>query len=98
MKYDFNKGSETVGAIEFKKWLSEETIRSLKQDKKNNDPEALKGTIFLFINRSYEAHIPESDIAEIFGVAVVRAGYSEQEENFVFDWFGTFAEIASKMY
>jgi len=48
----------------------------------------------LFVNRAYESKLAEENISEILGVAVVRAGYSEAEEDWAFEIADKFAEIA----
>jgi hypothetical protein len=96
MKHDFSISPEGPDADAFKQWLLDETVAMLRES--YGDLERTKSTIFLYVNRAYEAHLPETETDGMFGVAVVRAGYSEREEQAMFDWLDFFAAIASKVH
>jgi hypothetical protein len=92
LKHDFRREPTGQKAEQFKLWLRDETIKTLNRG--HSDMESLKTSMFLFVNRAYEAHMPDQDIAEIIGVAIVRAGYSEAQEEVAFDWLDQFGPIA----
>lgn len=92
MKHDFRIESTGIAADSFCEWLQSETTTALVRDYGN--AEATKASIFLFVNRAFEAHLPESKVAEFFGKSVARAGYSEQEQEPAFAWFETFVNVA----
>jgi hypothetical protein len=62
------------------------------------DGEATKGALLLFVNRAYEAHMPEAQIGEIYGGCIVRAGFREQDEEPAFAWLEHFGQIAAQMH
>ena len=96
MKHDFRKEPDGTEDTRFREWLEDETIEALKRD--YGDGEATKATVFLFVNRAYEAHMPEDEIAELFGKCVVRAGYREEDEEAVFSWLDAFGQIAKGVH
>jgi hypothetical protein len=96
MKYDFRYGLRGDMADSFCSWLEQVTIESLSRS--YGDGEATKAAIFLFVNRAYEARMPESKIGEMFGKCIVRAGFQERDEEAVFAWLEHFGQIAAKVY
>lgn len=92
MKHDFRKQLSGELANAFYSWLEQETIDSLRRS--YGDGESTKGAIFLFVNRAYEAHMPETQIGELFGRCMVRAGFREQDEEPAFSWLEHFSQIA----
>ena len=83
-------------ADRFCAWLEQETIDSLRRS--YGDGEATKSAIFLFVNRAYEAHMPESRIGEMFGTCIVREGFHEREEDPAFAWLEHFGQLAAKVH
>lgn len=96
MQHDFLDNPAGHGAEAFCHRLLSETTAALTRDYGNAG--ATKASIFMFVNRAFEAHLPESKIAEIFGVAVVRAGYREDDEPAAFAWLDVFAPVARAVY
>ncbi len=96
MKYDYRNEPTGEVAEDFYNRLSSETTDSLARS--YGDGEATKASIFLFVNRAFEAHLPERWIAEIFGKSLVSAGYDEQDEEPAFALFEAFAEVARGTY
>lgn len=96
MKHDFRAQPSGNAADSFCLWLEQETIESLR--KAYGDNEATKGAIFLFVNRAYEAHMPESKIGEMFGTSMVRASFQEQDEEPVFSWLEQFGQLATAVH
>src|SRR2546430_942694 len=96
MKHDFRAQSDAAAAERFHAWLESETTDGLRRS--YGDAEATKGVVFLFVNRAYEAHMPQSLIAETFGRSVARAGYREQHEEPVFACFEMLAAIAEAVH
>lgn len=92
MKHDFRIEPTGPTADRFCEWLLCETANALTRDYGNG--EATKASIFLFVNRAFEAHLPESKIAEIFGMSLVRAGYCDQDVEPAFAWLETFADVS----
>jgi len=96
MDHDFSIEPEGTKADEFAAWLLAQTISNLTES--YGDLEALKGSLFLFANRAYESKMPEEQIAEILGVSIVRAGYTELEEETVYDIVEPLAEVAKAVH
>ena len=96
MTHDFRSQPIGVAADCFCSWLEQETIQSLGRS--YGDAEATKGTIFLFVNRAYEAHMPEPHIGELFGKCISRAGFKEQDEEPAFEWLDHFGQLAAKVH
>ena len=92
MKHDDSDKSDGANTDKFESQLLEQTIENLKDS--YGDLEAVKSSLFLFVNRAYESKLAEENISEILGVAVVRARYSEAEEDWAFEIADKFAEIA----
>ena len=92
MKHDFSINPTGDEADKFINWLREETISSLKTS--HGDLEKLKSSLFLYVNRAYESKLNEDEIYKLLAVAIVRAGYCENEEGPVFDLFESFSQIA----
>ena len=92
MKHNYSIDPESNSANLFYEWLLSETVTSLKNSYGNI--ESLKSTLFLFANRAYESHMPENKIAEILGISIVHAGYSEAEESGVYEIFESYIEVA----
>ncbi|MBX9791061.1 MAG: hypothetical protein K2Y37_19250 [Pirellulales bacterium] len=92
MKHDFRKQPIGDSADQFMTWLEHATVESLRRAMSN--PEALKGAVFLFVNRAYEAHMEDSQIGGLFGKAFVRAGGKRDDEEAAFDLLEFLGEIA----
>jgi len=96
VKHEFRSDEDSEQANMFREWLENETINGL--EKSYGDGEAVKAVIFLFVSRAFEAHMPEKEIAQIFGRSVVKAGYLETDEDALFSWLEYFAQIARGTY
>jgi hypothetical protein len=96
MKHDFRNLPDGAEADLFRGWLERETVDSLRRGYR--DGEATKAAIFLFVNRAYEAHMPESEIGALFGTCVVQAGFREEDEEPAFVWLEHFAAIAEGVH
>lgn len=96
MKHDFTTSTDKAADELFRAWLEAETIDGLKRS--YGDGEGTKTMIFLFVNRAYEAHMPETLIGETFGKCVVRAGYREEDEGPVFDLLEFLGGIARDVH
>ena len=96
LKYDFRMNPNSDEGGRFGLWLEEQTIDSLRRS--HGNLEQLKSAIFLYVNRAYESHMKESDIGGLFGKCVVRAGFTEQEEEPAFAWLEYFGQIAAKVH
>ena len=96
MKHDFRNRTDGAEANRFRGWLERETVDSLRRG--YGDGEATKAAIFLFVNRAYEAHMPEPEIGALFGRCVIQAGFREEDEEPAFVWLEHFAAIAEGVY
>ena len=92
MQHDFRQQPEGEAADRFLEWLEQETISYLQRCL--GDWEALKGGIFLYVNRAYEAHMPEDQIGGLFGKSFVRAGWTQADEMAAYDMLEFFGRIA----
>ena len=92
MKHDFASSTDKLADERFLSWLEAETSDGLRRS--YGDGDGTKTMIFLFVNRAYEAHMPESLIGESFGKCVVRAGYREDDEGPAFDLLEFLGAIA----
>jgi hypothetical protein len=96
MKHDFRQEPTGEPAERFCSWLEQETIDSLRRS--YGDGEATKSAIFLFVNRAYEAHMPEEQIGQLFAKSIVRAGFREEDEEPAFAWLEHFGQIAAGVH
>ena len=96
MKHDFREQRSGDAAERFCYWLEQETIDLLHRS--HGDSEATRSAIFLFVNRAYEAHMPDAQIGEMFGRCIVRAGLRKQDEAPAFAWLEEFGQIAAKVH
>jgi hypothetical protein len=96
MMHDFRTQPTGESADRISEWLERETTDLLRRSYGNG--EATKSAIFLFVNRAYEAHMPESRIGEMFGKCVVRAGFQERDEEPAFTWLEFFGQLAAKVH
>jgi hypothetical protein len=96
MKHNFQQQPSGEAAERFCSWLEQETTESLRRSLR--DEEAIKSAIFLFVNRVYEARMPETQIGEMFGKCIVRAGFREQDEESAFAWLEQFGQLAAGVY
>lgn len=96
MIHDLAAAPDGEDAERFRKWLETETTAMLQRS--YGDLEGTKSAIFLFCNRAYEAHMPESEIGEMFGSCIVRAGFKEHEEEACISWLEHFAQVASNVH
>jgi hypothetical protein len=96
MKHDFRAEPSGAAADQFRSWLERETIDCLRRSL--GDGEGTKTAIFLFVNRAYEAHLPEAEIGAMFGKCFVRAGSPEADEESAFALLEFLGEIAAKVH
>ena len=52
----------------------------------------------MFVNRAFEAHLPQAEVGALFGKCIVGAGFKERDEEPAFAWLEHFGEIASKVH
>ena len=96
MKHDFRADPSSTQAEAFLEWLESETTSALRRDR--GDAEATKSSVFLYVNRAYEAGLPDHLIGGMFGRCVVGAGFNEAEQEPAFDLLEALAEIAKKVH
>lgn len=96
MKHDYRSDPNSDQARSFLSWLESETTNALRSD--YGDVEALKSSVFLHVNRAYEAGLPDGLIGQIFGRCIAVSGYSEEEQESVFDLLESFAAIAKTVH
>ena len=96
MKHDFREKPTGEEADQFLAWLESETIETLRRSQ--GDSEGTKTFIFLYVNRAYEAHLPEDQIGELFGKCFVRAGRPQEEEDTAFNLLEFFGQIAERTH
>ena len=92
MTHDFRTQPDGEAAERFRAWLEAQTIDGLRRTYGN--AEATQAVIFLFVNRAFEAHMPEGMIGETFGKCIVRAGYRREDADDAIDTLESLAEIA----
>jgi hypothetical protein len=83
MKYDYRSDPDSDEAQSFLSWLEAETSNALRDDYGNI--EAVKSSVFLYVNRAYEAGLPDSLVGKILGSCVATAGYNEAEQEVMFE-------------
>lgn len=96
MKHDFATSNDKATDDRFVGWLEAETIDGLRRA--YGDGEAVKSIVLLYVNRAYEAHMPQELIGATFGKCIVRAGYREEDEAPAFDLLDFFADIARRVH
>jgi hypothetical protein len=82
-KHDFDSEPTGEAAGKFRLWLEQATTDMLRRT--IGDAEGTKTAIFLFVNRAYEAKMPEREIAGMFGKCFVRAGHPQDDEDAAWD-------------
>lgn len=58
------------------------------------DAEGTKTAIFQFVNRAYEAKMPDREIGGMFGTCFVRASHPQDEEEAAWDLLEFLGEVA----
>ena len=96
MKHDYRSDPDSERASEFLEWLESETVAALSRDHGNID--AIASTVFLYVNRAYEAGLPDKLVGGMFGRFIARAGYSEAEQDAVFDLLESQADVARAVH
>ncbi|MDP6545096.1 MAG: hypothetical protein QGH60_14000 [Phycisphaerae bacterium] len=96
MKHNYKNSTDENAGEQLRQRLETETVADLMSS--YGDVEATKAAIFLFVNRAFESQMPESQIAELFGRCIVRAGFREEDEEPAFAWLETFAHVARGVY
>jgi len=91
-KHDFSREPTGVAADDFRLWLEDQTIDMLRRTL--DDPEGTKTAIFLFVNRAYEAKMPDGEIGRMFGKCFVRSGHPQDDQDAAFDLLEFLGEIA----
>ena len=92
MKHDFRAQPDGENAERFLSWLAQETEHSLRQ------AGDIKAAVFLYVNRAYEAHMPEAQISEVFGQCVARAGVPDESYDALFGCFEQMAQLAAAVH
>ncbi|MEM1175735.1 MAG: hypothetical protein AAGA33_07525 [Pseudomonadota bacterium] len=96
MKHDFRGDPDSARAQAFCDWLENETSNALRND--HGNIEAIKSSVFLYVNRAYEAGLPDAAVGRLFGRSIVKAGYSEEEQDAVFDLLESLAPVAKSVH
>jgi hypothetical protein len=77
-KHDFTLEPTGDAADRFRSWLEQSTADMLRRT--FGDPEGTKTAIFLFVNRAYEAKMPDREIGAMFGRCFVQANGAPEDE------------------
>ncbi len=81
-------------------WLVAETVSGFKRSQ--NDPESIKGLVFLYLNRAYEAGLPAEEITDILGVIpnsiLNQANLPKPVEQLVLQAFEQVDPVVEKTY
>lgn len=93
MKHDFPSDCDSDSAQAFINWLESETVSARRRGRNNADAESLKASVFLYVNRAYEAGLPDNVVGGTFGRCIARAGYTEEEQDSVFDLLESLADV-----
>jgi hypothetical protein len=96
MKHNFREQPSGGEADAFLAWLERETIDLLLRTR--GDAEGTKTAIFLFVNRAFEAHMPEQEIGALFGKCFVRAGRPQEDEAPAFELLEFLGEMAGRIH
>ncbi len=96
LNHDYRSDSDSDKAQTFLSWLESETADALRSDYGN--VEAVKSSVFLYVNRAYEAGLPDGLVGQISGRCVAKAGYTEKEQDSVFDLLESFAATAKAVH
>ena len=96
MKHDFREDHSGDEGQRFLAWLENETTHLLRRS--YGDSEATKSAIFLFANRACEAHMPDTEIGELFGRCIAQAGFPPEDDEAAFTWLEHYCEIAAKIH
>jgi hypothetical protein len=95
MKFDARTSDDPAEHASFVEWLVSETASGLSRSRGNR--ESLRASLFLYLNRAYEARLSPDLIADLIGCAeggiLDRAGLSAAEESAVIDEFEILAPI-----
>lgn len=96
MKFDARIDPSPEKKEAFVSWLTGETVSTFQRSAE--DPEGLKAAAFLFVNRGREAGLELSEIAEVLGVSIARAGLTKKDEALVLDWAEALDPFASAVH
>lgn len=96
MKHDYRSDPNSDKAQLFLSWLETETADALRSDYGN--VEAVKSSVFLYVNRAYEAGLPDGLVGQIFGKCIAKAGYSEAEQDSIFDLLESLGATAKAVH
>jgi hypothetical protein len=80
--------------------LASETVEAFQRAA--GDAEALKGVLFLYLNRAYEAGLEPDTICDLLGVLdnniLERAGLSPADETVILDAYRVIDPILARQY
>jgi hypothetical protein len=100
MKFDARTNEDPKNHEAFIDWLSSETVSGLTRA--SGDPDALHAVVFLYLSRSYEAHLDPDLICDLLGVhqtsILTRAGLSKSDEAVVTAAYGALDPVLEKQY
>ena len=100
MNYNVRRDAPSKTKEEFVAWLLDETVSMLQRSAGNG--EALKGAVFLFLNRAYEAGIPADQITDMLGIgaksALSRAALGKEDEQSVLNAFDALDGVVEAVY
>ena len=96
MKHNYRQDADSDQAKAFLSWLESDTANALKAGHGNVD--AVRSSIFLYVNRAYEAGMPDDLVGQLFGESIARAGYTEEEQEAVIEVLESFAPIAKQVH
>lgn len=96
MKHDYHNDPDSDEALQFLSWLESETAEALRADYGNL--ESVKSSVFLYVNRAYEAGLPDGLVGQIFGRCIAKAGYTEEEQDAVLDLLESLASVARAVH
>ena len=96
MNHDFSQDPISADATAFKEWLLSETVSALKAAQ--HGPENQKAAIDFFAAKACEARMPDRDLAQIFGTALVGSHLTDTEEDIAYDWLEDAIDSARQTY
>ena len=91
-KHDFSREPTGAAADQFRLWLEQATTDMLRRT--IGDAEGTKTAIVLFVNRAYEAKMPDREIGGMFGKCFVRSGHPQEDEEAAWELLEYLGEIA----
>jgi hypothetical protein len=99
MRFDARLDRDPKARADFIEWLVSEAASGLKRA---GGTEAIKGVVFLYLSRAYEAQLEPDLICELLGVAdgsaLHRAGLSKADERAAMDAYEALDPILKLQY